>query len=170
MRLVAAILISAGLLGSMAVYLHALSQRHVELHFVEPPPAKAVYTLEITPGYKSGANDPFAPNFGDAEQPSLVVKLAGQEIFATSETLEAGKPIRIESVPGLKAGANRLLVTATVSPEQSRRANAVRVVVLRGLVEHHRETIWSSPGNSVSDELLIHVGESGAPEEPHDHD
>ena len=55
MRLVAAIVICVGILGSMAAYLHALSQRHVKASVAEPPPAEAGYALEITPGDQLGA-------------------------------------------------------------------------------------------------------------------
>jgi hypothetical protein len=154
----------------MAVYLHALSLRHVDATFDEPPVAKATYTLEITPSYQVGTNDPFAPNFDDTQQPSLVVRLAGTEIFATTDTLAAGKPIRIEALTGLKTGENRLLVSATVSEAQSTRAHAIRMVVFRDAVKQVDETIWSGSGGTVSDEIVIHVAESDQPERPHDHD
>ena len=78
-------------------------------------------------------------------------------------------PIRVDSVAGLKVGDNRLLVTATVAPEQSTHANAIRVVVFRGAVVHADETIWSSAGESISDEVVIRVPAASAAEDAHDH-
>jgi hypothetical protein len=172
MRLIAAALLCVGLLGSMALYLHALSQRHVEVTFNDPPAAEAVYSLEITPGYPIGSKDAFALDLGDDEQqePLLSIKLAGEEVFATSDSHESGKPIRVEAIQGLKVGSNALVVKATVSDQQPGRSHPVRVQVFRNHVTLSDHTLWSNPEGVVSEEISVLVAPLDQPEEQHDHD
>ncbi|MCG8585301.1 MAG: hypothetical protein MI757_11370 [Pirellulales bacterium] len=171
MRLLVAGLICCLLLGGMAAYMQATAKQPAAALADEPATASAVYSLEITPSFRVGDKDPFALDLDDGtKRPSLSVELAGKRLYSTTDTLEAGKPILIEPIEGLKLGQNRLLIKATVSAEQSARANALRVVVRQGDRVAVDETIWASAGESLSGEVLVDTTASKHAEAAHDHD
>ena len=115
--------------------------------------------------------NPFAGDFDDKPGAnSLAVKLAGEEVFATTEILAAGKPIRVERIERLKSGKNELFLTGNLTAEQSNRANAIRVRVFRDGNFDQEVTLWSDPGGALKGSVWIDADALIESEEPHDHD
>jgi hypothetical protein len=102
---------------------------------------------------------------GDAFSPlALRVSLDGVEepVFESNTTVQAGVPVLISRVAGIKVGVNELLIevgsgtdSTEATPQQI--ANAIRVQVMANAVVIAERTLWSEPGNTISGLVVIDV-------------
>lgn len=168
MRFIFSALIWLVLIGGLSLY---LGQRDAVIGPTDPPkaqpaPAQAGYALEITPTFGAAA-DPFALQDNNQPPSTLLVRLAGHEIYRGGEPLARGESLRIDPVQGLAAGANELYLEASPSLEEAHLAHALRIRVLREGVPVLDRTLWSEAGAKVAGTILFTL--ETAAEASHDH-
>ena len=116
--------------------------------------AEGDFGLAITLTFDAGP-DPFALDADSA--PSLTVEHHGKLLLRETESLPAGKPIRIDNVEGIVDGQNTFYVRCTAQNEEAFVARAIRVEVLRDDQTIAEETLWSDPGKPVRGPVNVEV-------------
>ncbi len=123
--------------------------------------AQAEYAIAITLTFDAQ---------GDAFSPiAMRVSLDGvsEPIFESDTTVQAGVPVLISPVAGIKVGVNELLVevgsgTDSTEATQQQVAHAIRVQVMANAEVIVERTLWSEPGNTISGLVVIDVPENSA--------
>jgi len=123
--------------------------------------AQAEYSIAITLTFDA-QGDAFSPT-------ALRVSLDGvtDPVFESDTTVQAGVPVLISPVAGIKVGVNELLIevgsgTDSTEATQQHLAHAIRVQVMADEVVIAERTLWSEPGNTISGLVVIDVPENSA--------
>jgi hypothetical protein len=160
-RLIAAALISAVILGGLTLFLNRRDLRAEAGAPREVQRAAGTFSMDVTLSFSPASEDPFALVTDDAEKkPSVIVQLNGKQILATSEAIPAGESIAVADVSGVVVGENEVLVEADPPLEDANRAHAVRVRVLRDGSPIAEETSWSEPGTRLVARMQLNVPEA----------
>lgn len=157
MRPLLALVISAVILGGLAVYTQVIRPRFQQ-HSVSSGPLQAAgtFSVEVLATFTADAAqsqaDPFALRTGDEPErrPWVVsVRLSGRDEEVTAARIAQGQPL-VLPLRNLVEGRNELALTA-YPPADSDAPQAVRLVVLRdGVpVPDAEQTFWSHPGQPV---------------------
>ena len=149
------------LVGGLSLYTFERDRR-------QPPPVAAetvpeapmeAHTLEITPGFATAA-DPFALRSDPAAAATLLVRVAGRELYRSDKPLPAGVTLTVHPVPGLVLGHNEIYLRA-VPPQGEALDHAVRVRLLRGGRVVLDQTLWGEKGAVVSGTLPFELAGAG---------
>lgn len=152
MRFIAAIVVSALLLGSVGICQYLLTRsvdisiaREVHGHNDPFDPAEsAPYTLRLTPAFDA-TRDPFAlAAEPGSETPRIIVKHDGKALLAWSRDVRRGIPLTLTNLT-FQGNSAEFHVEATPSADDARRPVALRVELLQDGTTCADETIWS-PG------------------------
>lgn len=159
MRIFAAIFINIILIGGLALYMnHRDNKAPAEKTPTQTTISQGIFALEITPGF-APAPDPFAL---ETDKPALLlVKTGSREILRKTESVEAGKPFRVENIAGLAVGHNELYIQAS-PPSENNAHHALRVRVLENESPIADTTFWAPPGMGISDTLYFSIGKAEA--------
>ncbi len=151
MRFIISALIWLILIGGLSFYIQQRDSRVIPAAQAQMTVKleAAAFALEITPTFGAEA-DPFALLDEGQRPATLLVRLAGQEIYRGEQPLTRGATLRIEPLQGLVVGSNELFFEASPAFEESHLNHALRVRLLRGGVMQLDETLWSEAGAKVS--------------------
>lgn len=165
-RFVYVLLVWGVLLGGLQGFLRLRGHAPKTL-VAERETATGAYRLEVTLTF-AVEPDPFAlVTDANDRPPALVIQLQGQDILRVTDRLEAGRPLVVTSVPGLKSGVNEFLVAAYPPQEEAWSANALRLRVLqdqRVLADH---TVWSIPPEPILATMVVDIPAAAQSEEDH---
>jgi hypothetical protein len=123
--------------------------------------AQSVYAIAITLTFDAQ---------GDAFSPlALRVSLDGVEepLFESNTTVQAGVPVLVSPVEGIKVGVNELLIEVgsgkdSTAASLQQISHAIRVQVRANEEVIVERTLWSEPGNTISGLIVIDVPENTA--------
>ena len=165
MRIFAAIFINIILIGGLTLYMnHRDNKAPVEKTPVQTTISQGVYTLEITPGF-APAPDPFAL---ETDKPALLlVKTGSREILRKTESVKAGKLLRIENLSGMVIGHNEIHIQAS-PPSEDNAHHALRMRVLENENPVADATFWAPPGMGINNTLYFSIGSEKKAEARHD--
>jgi hypothetical protein len=152
MRFVAAMLIAAVLLGSVAWCQYAMTQgidvqltrsMHDDAAMAEDPVSGPGYELVLTPGFDA-EQDPFALDVGEGTA-RLVVREGDRELLRHRQDLRRGEEVRVGN---LRFAGNPVVLFVEAVPTAEAAANpcALRVQVMRGDTLMAETTLWSAGG------------------------
>ena len=168
-RIVAAVFVWIVCVGGLALY---MSQRQAAL----PVPVKAAaarnataaYVLEVTASF-AAEPDPFAVHI-DSEPlpPVLVIRLGSRQILRITESLAAGRPVRVDPLPGLVFGDNELFVAASPPADQADRRHALRLTVFENNRPIAEKTIWSEPGAAIAEVMRFSLAPTPEKDDSHE--
>lgn len=149
MRPLLAVLVNVAVFGGMALYISLQEEPAPQQAAPEQAEAAGSFALEIVTTF--GAEpDPFDLPGDNENAAALVVNFRGQEILRWTERIAAGEPVRVEPLEGIKVGENEFFITAKPPLDQSNRAHAIRVRILKDGAPLVEKTIWSEPGHPVA--------------------
>jgi hypothetical protein len=140
-----------GTLAGYSRFLATLPERQRAL--VEPPPANGRFSLEVTRSFEAAVDA-----FAFADDPALVVRLAGRDVVRRTDVVDASEPIHVDDLTGIVAGKNAFFVRAIPSDSFVRHPCALQLRVLRDGRLIAEETLWSTPGDIVAGELRLDLG------------
>jgi hypothetical protein len=141
-----------GVLAAYERFVATLPEREMATH--DAPPATEHFSLELQLSFVA-AQDAFTL----PDDPSLLVRLGEHDLVCTTERVSANAPLKITEVPGIVAGKNAFYVRATPADDAIRQACAARLTVLRDGQTLAEQTLWSSPGDIVSGEVLLDIAD-----------
>jgi len=136
---------------------------HVDLHA-----ADGQVTVEVTTTFPLEP-DPFALHgSGSDDAPALVVRVNGRDVLRRTERVEAGSPIRVDSVSGLAQGKNEIYVEANPPLDMAGKSQAVRVRVLQDSSVIADRSLWSDEANKIAAAFAVNI-EAPQPKERDTH-
>lgn len=155
MRVFLAAIIWVVLVGGLALYMQSRTvvEPAATWHAEE---ASGAYALEVTPSF-SAEPDPFALDSDAGGASALRVRLNGEDVLVLTETVEGGRPQRVESLKGVVIGSNEFYVEANPPLDFGDRACAVRVRLFEGDVPLADETLWSDAGIRIASTFTVNV-------------
>lgn len=168
LRFVYVILIWVVLFGGLQLFLQTRSQgRVVSIPDVEV--ASGQYRLEITTTF-AVEPDPFAlaVDVNDLA-PALLVQLEGRPLVTITDRLEAGKPVIVQPLTGVKVGRNEFLVKAHPPSAQAQRANALRLSLFRDEKLLAERSVWSTPPEPLVATITVEVEPEVEEDADYDH-
>ena len=167
-RFVYVLLIWVVLLGGLQLFLQTRSQGRV-VSVPEVEVASGQYRLEVTTTF-AVEPDPFALSVDVNDlAPALLVQLEGRALVTITDRLEAGKPIIVQPLTGMKVGRNEFLVKAHPPPAQAQRANALRLSLFRDEKLLAERSSWSIPPEPLVATITVEVEPEVEKETDHDH-
>ena len=152
-RLVMAVCVWVVIVGGLAAYTQLRDRfRRPPVAAIQAVAAPGRFEVEITPTFDvAGGVDPFA--LETTHQPALVLSLNGREILRQEQPLAAGRPFRApitRGQNGLRVGANEFYVQFKTPTDHGERAHGARLRLLRDGTAVADETVWASPGATLT--------------------
>lgn len=181
MRPLLAIIIALGILASVAAYeWFVRTLPPIEVVDLSLEQAKGDFVVDVTLTFHAVKSD-FA-----LDDTTLLIKFEGKDIFRAEETIHAGTPLKID-VPDIKVGKNEFFLEVNTPAIESAPSEdngfslgtedapgparilsyAARIRVLRDDEEVADETIWSLPGQSIRQRVIVKIPDDS--HEGHDH-
>ncbi|MCA1960149.1 MAG: hypothetical protein LDL33_05080 [Desulfomonile sp.] len=156
MRPALTLLLWVVLVGGLAVYMNqrtaVQNAPHIDLHT-----AGGQFAMEVTTTFPLEP-DPFALRNGENDDAqALVVRVNGRDVLRRTERVEAGLPIRVESISGLTQGENEVYVEANPPLDMAGKSQAVRVRVLQDASVIADKSLWSDQGNKIAAAFGVRV-------------
>lgn len=154
-RILFAIFIWIVLIGGLALYMR---HRDANPAAAAPgrilPAATAEYTLELTPSF-APVPDPFALVKPGEKAPAMTARLRGREVLRTPDGALAGRPVRVDKLPGVLAGINEVAVAASPPAFDSATTKApvrnfLQARILENGVPRAEETFWADGTDRVA--------------------
>lgn len=167
MRPFAAIMIWIVLVGGLYFYMESRDHAPVS----HSTPAQMVsddYRLVLTTTFNA-EKDPFDLKTDSESGNAFAIKLNGLELIRSGDVFEAGKPVILDNIAGIKIGANEFLVQANPPHDSSGMASAVRVQLFRFHEEILDRTFWADPGSKIVSNFKIQIDPHLLPRNQDDH-
>ncbi len=123
MRIILSLLIAIFLLGGTLVYTRFANRIRASVVTVEPDFAVGNYAIEIDRTFDCVPDDLL-------DDPGLLVRFLGEEVYRSEGTLTANERVRIEELPKVENGKNEINVSAVLDPSTQGLA-AMRIRVFR---------------------------------------
>jgi hypothetical protein len=161
------------IVGGLATYLNQRDRAPITQSVsIETKKVEETFSLLVTTTF-AVEPDPFAIQIDDTDKPpALLVRLGNRDILRKTDRLDAGTPLRVDSLPGLITGENELYLEANPPLDVSdatRNGNAVRVRVLRNDQIVAEKTFWSNLGGKVVGIFRFSISAASEEKEDHDH-
>lgn len=159
MRIITAIIVWALIFGSVISFQRKNQlQRSIANPVVpETTAASAVYSLAVTPTFKAEP-DPFALQTSETETaPALVVRMAGTDLLRVTDYVEAGRPLKIDTLADSKVGLNEIYIEGSPPASRVGQRHAILVELFRNGNWIQQQSIWSTPGSKVTGVIRFEV-------------
>jgi len=154
MRPLLALMITVGILSGLRWYMG--TRQIVVQEAIQPIQlsGQPTYSLSLILSFRAEP-DAFTAAAGGAH--SVIVKLAGQTIFSTTDPVEPGQTLVVDPVSNIVVGKNEFWIEALSNDQLLSVARAARIRVLNHGHLVIEQTLWSEPGTPVQAIVMLDV-------------